>query len=250
MFRRRRRDDASAPDAETAADAEAGQPGDDDEAGEPEKTSRPNGPFDASEVDLDDARAGRVDLGGLLVKGAPGMQVQLQVDKRTGKATAALLAQGEAAVELMAVAAPRSSGWWRHNREQLATDARKRGGTAEEARGPFGVELRVVVPMTTPEGKQGLQPSRVSGIDGPRWMLRARFLGKAVTDATSLQSLVDVVQSAVVIRGDGPMAPGDVIALQPPAGQQSADGDQQAPAGQQPGQQGPAGQQQTPGDAS
>lgn len=214
MFGRRRRgeeNEASAPvDAEPAEGTA--------ESGEPAKSDRSGGPFDESEVDLDEARTGRIDLGGLLVGGAPGMKLQLQMDTRTGNATSALLTVGEAAVQLVAVAAPRSSGLWEQTRLQIAADAKRRGGRVEEASGPFGTEMRLVVPVQSAEGKQLLQPSRISAVDGPRWMLRATFLGKATTDATVFAQLVELVRRTVVIRGGGPMAPGDVIQLKAPPG--------------------------------
>jgi len=98
----------------------------------------------------------------------------------------------------------------------VAAEARRRGGTVTEAAGPFGTEVRIVVPVKTAEGKSGLQPSRIVGIDGPRWMLRATFLGKAITDPHAFAGLVRVVRDVVVVRGDRPMAPGDVIPLTAP----------------------------------
>lgn len=177
---------------------------------------RPNGPFDSSEVDQEEIHKGRVDLGGLLVRGVDGMKIQLQVDKRSGRGTSAMLSVGDAAVQLVAVAAPRSSGLWEQTRLQIAADAQKRGGSAQEGSGPFGTEVRVVVPVTTKDGKQGHQPSRISGIDGPRWMLRATFLGKAISDATVFQRLVEVVRQVIIVRGDTPMPPGEVIPLRAP----------------------------------
>lgn len=228
MLGRRRRggDDGQELAEQAANDTPGGEPGqgagtDADDAGESPKADRTGGPFDESEVDLDEARSGRIDLGGMLVKGAAGMKLQLQVDQRTGNATSAVLTVGEAAVQLIAVAAPRSSGLWGQTRLQIVQDAKRRGGRAEEASGPFGPEVRVVVPVQAPDGKQRLQPSRVSGIDGPRWMLRATFLGKATTDAAVFSQLVELVRQTVVIRGSQPMAPGDVIALKPPAGSQA-----------------------------
>lgn len=219
MFGRRRRgdDEASTP-ADTAQGPDVDTGAEDDSA---PKSERSGGPYDSTEVDLDDATSGRIDLGGLMVKPAPGMKMQLQVDKRTGNATSVVLSGTEAAVQLVAVAAPRSSGMWEQTRLQIAEDAKRRGGRAEEAAGPFGTEMRLVVPVQSPEGKQVLQPSRVSGIDGPRWMLRATFLGKATTDASVFQQLADLVRQTIVVRGDRPMAPGDVIALKPPPGQQT-----------------------------
>ncbi|WP_162605582.1 DUF3710 domain-containing protein [Jiangella ureilytica] len=234
MWGRRRRDgDEDEPEVEettqasstpsrsgTGAGSGSGEPGEAGDEGESPKSDRTGGPFDESEVDLAEARKGRVDLGGLLVKAAPGMKLQLQIDQRTGNATSAVLAIEDAAVQLIAVAAPRSSGMWGQTRLQITQDAKRRGGRADEAPGPFGPEIRLVVPVQAPDGKQVLQPSRVSAVDGPRWMLRATFLGKATNDAAVFQQFVDLVKQTVVVRGQAPMAPGDVIALKPPAGSQ------------------------------
>lgn len=223
MFRRRRRaEDAPSSDSDQTEatvdelDDVVTTVNDGDDLADSPKTPRPDGPYDASEVDLDEARATRIDLGGLLVQGVPGMQLQLQVDQRTRNGTSALLGLGDAGIQLVAVAAPRSSGLWGQTMLQIEADARRRGGTAEEAHGPFGTEVRVVVPVNAPDGKRAMQPSRVSGIDGPRWLLRATFLGKATTDVETFQRLVGIVKQVVVVRGDAPMAPGDVITLRAP----------------------------------
>lgn len=209
LFRRSTR---SEPDPEPA-------PAQPEPTPEPEgegKTPRPNGPFDSSEVDLDGARAERVDLGSLLVRRDEELKLQLQVDEKKGAAPSVMVVMEDAAVQLITVAAPRSSGLWDETRQQIADDARQRGGTAEEAPGPFGTEVRVVLPTTTSEGKKAVQPSRIAGIDGPRWMLRATFLGKATTDADVFARLVQVVRDTVVVRGEAPMPPGDVIPLRSP----------------------------------
>lgn len=218
MFRRRRRQSENPEPQDTAAAAEQQDATQAPDQGEPAgQTDRAGGPFDAAEVDLDEVRRDHVDLGGMLIKVVQGMKVQIQVDKRTGRGTSAFLGLGEAAVQLVAVAAPRSSGMWEQTRLQIAEDAKRRGGQAQEGSGPFGTEVRLVVPVTTKDGKQGHQPSRVSGIDGPRWMLRATFLGKAISDAAQFQRLVDLVRQVVVVRGEAPMPPGEVIPLTPPA---------------------------------
>jgi hypothetical protein len=225
--RRRRDGDEDEPEVEetteatstpSVSEARSGSGATDD--GDEAKSDRTGGPLDESEVDLTEARKGRVDLGGLLVKATPGMKLQLQVDQRTGNATSAVLAIEDAAVQLIAVAAPRSSGMWGQTRLQITQDAKRRGGRADEAPGPFGTEIRLVVPVQAPDGKQVLQPSRVSAVDGPRWMLRATFLGKATNDAAVFQQFVELVKQTVVVRGQAPMAPGDVIVLKPPAGTQ------------------------------
>jgi Protein of unknown function (DUF3710) len=190
-------------------------------APEPEQSAkppRPNGPWDASEVDLHDSEqlAGRVDLGGLRIKGSGEMQLQMQVEQGTQRVTSVLVVEGDAAVQLLAVAAPRTEAMWPEVRAQIAADAVRRGGSVEEAEGPFGTELRVRVPVQTPDGGQGIQPSRMVGIDGPRWLLRATFLGRAAVDDAAFASLSQVVRDVVVERGSAPMPPGDLIPLHLP----------------------------------
>ncbi|NEE01420.1 DUF3710 domain-containing protein [Phytoactinopolyspora halotolerans] len=223
MFRRRRRQEQEAGDQPSEAgsaaveqDADSTEAGDERVAAE-QPPDRSNGPFDSSEVDLEEARQNRIDLGGLLVRAVQGMKLQLQVDKRSGRATSAILGLDDAAVQLVAVAAPRSSGLWEQTRLEISTSAQRRGGSVQEGPGPFGTEVRMVLPVKTKDGREGRQPSRVSGIDGPRWMLRATFLGKAITDAAALQKMVALVRQVVVVRGDAPMPPGEVIPLRPPA---------------------------------
>lgn len=236
MFRRRRRgrtDAQAEPEAVEEAEPEAAEqaePAPDDESStrsgdESPKTPRPNGPHDISEIEPDEAQRGRVDLGGIMLRGVSGLKLQLQVDKRSGSGTSVLLGSGESGVQLMAVAAPRSSGLWGQTRMQMIADARQRGGTAEEADGPFGPEARIVVPVESAEANNAVQPSRVSGIDGPRWMLRATFLGSATRDDEEFTRLVDIVRQTVVVRGDKPMAPGELIPLRPPPQSESTSDD-------------------------
>ncbi len=219
IFRRRGRDEREPEQAPPATEPE-------DESGDAAATGsmdesagrvpRHNGPYDASEVDLEQARADRIDLGGLLIRRVEGMQLQLQVDEKSGRPAGVMVVLGDAAVQMIPVAAPRSSGLWDQTRLQIAADAQRRGGTAEEAAGPFGTEIRIVLPVTTQDGKKAVQPSRIAGIDGPRWMLRATFLGAATNNPEAFGRLVQVVRDTVVVRGDNPMPPGELIALRPP----------------------------------
>lgn len=226
MFRRRRRgaadevgtgdgtvDDGTVDDGRrSAADDEAGAT---DAGGKP---SRPDGPWDASELDLDDPaeRAGRIDLGAIRIKGSGQMQLQVQMDEATQQITGVLVVIGDAAVQLLAVAAPRSEAQWPDVRGQVVADAVRRGGSAQEAEGPFGTELRVLVPVKRPDGTDGVQPSRMVGIDGPRWLLRANFLGRAAVEEQAFANLAQVVRDVVVVRGEAPMPPGELIAFRLP----------------------------------
>lgn len=235
MIGRRRRPGGSDGTAQdTAADPAATQT---DTAGEghaPSGQDDPAGPYDIADLDPETARKGRVDLGGMLVPAVQGMKLQFRVDEKSGKSGRVTIVAADAAVELIAIAAPRSGGMWEQTRTGIVEDAQRRGGKTEEADGPFGTELRVLLPVTNSEGKKGVQASRVAGVDGPRWMLRATFIGGATTDASAFARMVEVVRGVVVVRGDRPMPPGDAIALTPPV--QSDDvATQQTSEGGQPG---------------
>lgn len=211
----RRRRGGSDEVSERGSQVDAAAPGGTPSSAVPEQDAI-SGPFDSADVEPAVARKGRVDLGGMLVPAVQGMKLQFRVDEKSGKSGRVTVVAGDAAVELIAIAAPRSSGMWEQTRAGIVADAKRRGGKADEADGPFGTELRVLLPVTTAEGKKGVQPSRIAGVDGPRWMLRATFIGGATTSASAFARLVEVVRGVVVVRGDRPMAPGDVIVLTPP----------------------------------
>jgi hypothetical protein len=184
MFRRRPKPDATAgppagdpaddtaDDAAATAGATAGATpaGETPQADEPVgKPARANGPWDVDEVDGSHPShsRSRIDLGGLRIRPVPGMQIQMQVDSGTGKATSVLMVSEQAAVQLMVIAAAKSASLWPRTITAVATDARRRGGTATQADGPWGPVLQLSVPVTTTDGASGVQPSLVIGIDGP-----------------------------------------------------------------------------------
>lgn len=225
MFRRRRdRDGDSTESPETESpDASIDEVGESVErtAAPPEegKPERPEGPWDAAEVDLEDpeTKRGRLDLGALVIKGRPAMQLRLDVDQQTRRVRSVTFVAEGAALQLQAFAAPRSAPLWPDVRSEIAADCERRGGTAAELEGPYGTELRLTLPVTTPDGKSATQSSRIAGIDGPRWLLRASFLGKAV-DPDLAGDLAAVLRDVIVVRGQDPMAPRDMLVLQMPAG--------------------------------
>ncbi len=179
--------------------------------------ARARGPWDSSEVTMDEEDPTRVDLGGLVVTGRPGLELRLQVDEKTQQIAAVLLIGKEGAVELRPFAAPRSADIWGDIRKQIAAETTRRGGTATEATGTYGPELQVVMPVTTPEGKPATQPSRVLGISGPRWLLRATLLGKPAMQPDENGDIESALRDVVVVRGNEPMAPGDPLPLTMPA---------------------------------
>ena len=207
---RRSKGDAS----ETTA-SEAVQP---DEAAESVALpARPQGPWDASEVDAEDDR---MDLGGVRIRGVDGLQMQVQMDERTGAVSLVTLSAGSGSVQVQAFAAPRSSGIWAEVRGQLIASINSSGGLVEEVAGEFGPEIKAKVP-----GQGGaLQAARFVGVDGPRWFLRGLFLGSAAEPGGNAE-LEGVFRDIVVVRGGDAMAPGDALPLRLPEGAQATRAD-------------------------
>jgi hypothetical protein len=181
------------------------------------EAQRPNGPWDRDETTADRDEPSYIDLGGLVVKGSPDLELRLQVDEQTSMVTSVMLAAPSSGLELRAFAAPRSEGIWDDVRKDIAAEATKRGGTATELDGEFGTELKLVVPIQTPDGRQATQTSRIVGVDGPRWLLRGTFLGKSAADPDPEGVVETAFRDVIVVRGTGPMAPRDLIPMQIPS---------------------------------
>jgi hypothetical protein len=181
--------------------------------GEEEQLAVP-GPHDVADVQFEEGDY--ADLGSLLIRPPDGMDLQLQVDEASGQVLAVLLANQEGAVELRAFAAARNGDLWSDARREIAADAARRGGTATEQEGPFGTELAVLVPVTTPDGEQAVQPSRVIGHNGPRWFLRATVLGRPAVEPDAAGPWEDAIRGIVVRRGSEAMPPGEPLPLQLP----------------------------------
>jgi hypothetical protein len=189
------------------------------------EAERNRGPWDRSETTADEDGPGYVDLGGLVVKGGPNLELRLQVDEQTSAVTSVMLAASESGLELRAFAAPRSDSIWEDVLKDIAAEATKRGGTATELDGEFGTELKLVVPIQTPDGRQATQTSRIVGVDGPRWLLRGTFLGKSALDPDPDGLVETAFRDVIVVRGKGPMAPRDLIPMQMPAEAQAVPAD-------------------------
>jgi len=218
IFRRKR--DKGAADGDDAVDQLEER---DDEASDDDldelAAARPRGPWDRAETDADSDGSDFVDLGGLIVRGRPGLELRLQVDEQAQEVSSVLLAGPDSGVELRAFAAPRYDGIWDDVRQDIAAEAAKRGGTATERDGEFGVELTLVVPIQTPDGKQATQTSRIVGVEGPRWLLRGTFLGKSATQPDPDGVVESAFRDVIVVRGSAPMAPRDLIPMAVPQAQ-------------------------------
>ena len=171
----------------------------------------PVGPFDASEVDLEE-HAG-VDLGSLLVTPVGAMEMQLQVEEESGEVMAVVLVGEEGALELRAFAASRGGGAWDELRPRISAEMARLGGTTDEQEGSFGTELMCMVPVQTPDGRPATQASRIVAHQGPAWLLRATLMGPAAAQAELAGPFEETIRQVVVRRGREAMPPGAPLRL-------------------------------------
>ena len=163
-----------------------------------------------------------IDLGAILVPPVDGMELRLELNEDGGEHVVGVtVLLGDSAAQVQAFAAPRSEGIWDEVRGEIASGITQQGGTADVGEGAFGRELLARVVGPGPDGKQGFQPARFVGVDGPRWFLRAVFSGAAV-DRAKAEPIEALVRSLVIVRGGEAMAPRELLPLRIPTAPEGA----------------------------
>lgn len=190
-----------APEATTESSGDAAET--------PPGGPRTDGPFDESQVAGDGVA--RVDLGSLLIAPSEGRELRLQVDEASGTVQAVMLTGPDGALEMQVFAAPRHGDLWATVRPQIREDITGRGGQVEERDGRFGTELVCQLPVKKSDGTVGLQPSRIVGINGDRWMLRASFLGRPALQPETAGEWEEALGQVVVRRGAVAMPVGEPL---------------------------------------
>lgn len=186
-----------------------------------------SGPFDSSEVP---AIRPYVDLGGIKIAPREGLQMRLDVDERAQRVVAVTLDYQGSLLQVQAFSAPKTTGMWHRIRSELVEQLVQQNAKTREEDGPLGPELVTSTQAPTEQGG-GERVARFIGVDGPRWILRGVVMGQAAIDADARAKVIELFREIVVVRGDLPMPPGDLIPLRVPAGVQlgnQADGAQQA----------------------
>lgn len=186
---------------------------------------RVDGPFDVDEVDLDADDIERLDFGCVVLTPFDGMQLQLQVDQATGRVQAALVMNGNSAIEIALFAAPAHTSMVAEVRQDMITATQAHGGRVALAEGPFGTEVRRAVPLKDSKGHDAVHISRTWFAQGPRWLLRGVVMGEAgqasgVDGVTEL--LYEFFANTVVRRDATPRVPGDLIPMTLPASLEAA----------------------------
>jgi hypothetical protein len=238
VFRRRRREEADRPgfDSGTAQDDEDlygdGNEPDEDEPGygyEPddevpggEAAIQGSGPWDGTGSY---PQRERIDFGSLQVPAYEGIRVEVEVAEGMGVCVTIL--RDESVLQLMAFAAPKTSGLWDEVRQEFAAEVAKAGGDSQEAEGPFGIELHArVIPVGDEGGRGQLEPIRFLGVDGSRWFLRGMIRGPAARRPDLARPFEALFADVVVVRGDHPAPPGDLLEIRLPEDMRQALADQ------------------------
>jgi Protein of unknown function (DUF3710) len=167
-----------------------------------------DGPYDVTEAPEDEFE--RLDLGALKVPVVPGVEIRVQAGE-DGTVQQVILVHGESALQLGVFAAPRTEGIWEETRAEIKSSLFDDGVAAEEVPGEYGTELRARV--RTPEGLNDL---RFVGIDGPRWMVRGIYQGRAAVDPAVAAPLVECLHRMVVDRGKEAMPVREALPLRLP----------------------------------
>jgi hypothetical protein len=219
VFRRRRSADAGQDWSEDSdqgrydEELDYDEPFDDEPAGQqPAEVPRAEGgPWDAAEPFPDQER---VDLGSLQVPVGPEHEIQLVMAEQLVAWVTVRYRESE--MQLQAFAAARKGALWDDVRGEIAAEVLTAGGQSEESQGPFGIELMAQVPMEPGQPASGMRLVRFVGIDGPRWFVRGLFTGPAAAGDEQAGLLEEVLRNTVVIRGDHPVPPREILKLEPP----------------------------------
>jgi hypothetical protein len=238
VFRRRRREEADRPgiDSGTAQDDEdlydevdepyedeTGYVDDpDDEVPGGQAAGQGSGPWDGTGSY---PQRERIDFGSLLVPAYEGIRVEVEVAEGMGVCVTIL--RDDSVLQLMGFAAPKTSGLWDEVRQEFAAEVAKAGGDSQEAPGPFGIELHArVIPVGEDRGHGQLEPIRFLGVDGPRWFLRGMIRGPAARRPDLARPFEELFADVVVVRGDHPAPPGDLLEIRLPEDMRQALADQ------------------------
>ena len=162
----------------------------------------------------------RVDLGSLQVPVGPEHEIQLVMAEQHGAWVTVKYRESE--LQIQAFAAARRGALWDDVRAEIAAEVLTAGGRSQESQGSFGIELMAQVPMEPGQPASGMRLVRFVGIDGPRWFVRGLFTGPAADGGEQAELLEEVIRDVVVVRGEHPVPPREILELRlPPEARQA-----------------------------
>lgn len=214
-------------EAEVSADGDAvsGDQGAVTDSAAEEATEEPNspspsfkpgqGPHDSKDVD---SAKGYINFGAILVPAAKGQKIRLDIDQKTKRVVSLTISIGQASIQLQAFSAPKSGGVWQDVREQIQESVTKQKGRVRILDGRFGKELHARVPTVLKDGRQGWRAARFIGSEGNRWFLRGVIGGRGAIDRKASAGVEELFSRIIVVRGDDPLPPRELLKLKPPEG--------------------------------
>lgn len=177
---------------------------------------RTAGPLDVTEVQ---GVKPYVDFGSLRIPSRENLAMRLEVEESTQRIVAVSMDFAGSSLQLQAFAAPKNEGVWHEIRTQMRESLAAQGGETEERIGSLGPELIAKIPLNDESGKQaGHRLAKFIGVDGPKWFLRGVVGGAALNDARAAADIDDLFRSVIVVRGDVPLPPKDLLPLTIPGG--------------------------------
>ena len=200
MFKKRK-NKAEAEKEVEKGEEERGVEAREPEEGEAEPERR--GPYDVSNPDKPEGQY--LDLGALKILGKSGLEMHLSPSPDRKSITDLAFSYGSSSLKLSLLASPRKVKFWEGLRADLL--ASQKGAREEE--GEFGPEI-----FFETEVRDGVEiPTRIVGVDGPRWMLRAIFAGPAAVGGEEKEFLDGFFSTVIADRGSEPLVPGDPVPL-------------------------------------
>lgn len=169
------------------------------------------GPFDSSEVIQ---LRPSIDFGAIQLPIRDDVTLKLEVEESASRVVALTIDHQGSSLQLQAFSAPASEGLWHEIRHTLDQSIQEQGGKTESVVGPLGPELNAQIP--TKNGSYRL--AKFIGVDGPKWFLRGVISGLALGDTLAMTYMIDIFRSVVVVRGNSPMPPKELLQLSAPAG--------------------------------
>jgi queuine/archaeosine tRNA-ribosyltransferase len=174
------------------------------------------GPLDISEVRSADQY---VDFGSIRVPVSDDLQLRLEVEEETKRIVAITIDSAESSLQIQAFAAPRHEGIWHDIRAQIAAALVQQGAEVQEGIGTLGHEIASRQPILDEAGNLvGHKIARFIGVDGPRWFLRGVISGAALTDPIAAGRIEALFRKIVVLRGETPLPPRDLLPITVPGG--------------------------------
>lgn len=174
-----------------------------------------HGPWDISQEALVPDQA-YLDLGALKIPERPDTAIRLGISQDKTRILAVTLTHNGSSLQLTLLAASRDHPLWDEVRASI-----DKGKSPKQVKTRFGTGI--AVDLGLPDGT--IVPTRIMGIDGPRWMLRAIVTGDAAKGGKDGTFFDDLLADVVVDRGEIPAAPKEIIPLTAPGSKNGDDAD-------------------------